>query len=203
MRLLHPGHGDARGRPAAGQPQADARPRSATAWKATSAAAPATTTSSRPCSGCQSGQDVSAYGRGIGGSDMPNDHGHRRSRSSAARTTASSPARASTPTTSALPGQTYAVFLRSPYAHARDQVASTPTRRQGDAGRAGDLHRRGHRRGQVGGLPCGWLITQQGRHADEGAASTRCWRRARCATSATRWRWWWPRPASRPRTRPS
>ena len=45
MRLLHAGHGDERDRP--GEEQSQVRPssRSATAWKATSAAAPATTTS--------------------------------------------------------------------------------------------------------------------------------------------------------------
>ena len=48
----------------------------------------------------------------------------------------------------------------------------------------GDLHRRATSR-QVGGLPCGWLITQHRRHADEGAARIRCWPTARCATSAT------------------
>ena len=38
---------------------------------------------------------------------------------------------------------------------------------------------------KIGGLPCGWLITQHRRHADEGAAAPGPRRMARCAMSAT------------------
>ncbi len=47
MRILHAGHGDVGGRPAAETTRRPARPRSATIWKAISAAAPGTTTSSK------------------------------------------------------------------------------------------------------------------------------------------------------------
>ena len=86
------------------------------------------------------------------------------------------------------PGQTWAVFVRSPHAHANikqhrrlrgAEVAGLPRR----------LHRRGHRQGQ-GRRPDLRLDDPfQGRLADEGRRRIRRWRRARCATSATTWRW--------------
>ncbi len=101
-----------------------------------------------------------------------------------------------------LPGQTYGFFLRSPYAHAR--IKSINARRgQGRAGRAAHLHRRRPGRSQGRRAALRLAHHQQGRHADEGAARTRCWRKARCATSATRWRWWWPRPTCRRATPPN
>ena len=98
-------------------------------------------------------------------------------------------------------GQTYAAFLRSPHAHARIRSIKL------DAAKAApgviriftgaDLAD-----AKVGGLPCGWLI-----HSKDGSPMKEpphpCWRRARCATSATRSRWSSPRPRCRPGTRPS
>jgi energy-coupling factor transporter ATP-binding protein EcfA2 len=49
VRLLHPRHGDERGGPVQEPPRAPARARSASCWKATSAAAPATRTSCVRC----------------------------------------------------------------------------------------------------------------------------------------------------------
>lgn len=54
-----------------------------------------------------------------------------------------------------LPGQTYAVFVRSPYAHARIRRLDTAA-----AARAPGVHGifTGEHFKAVGGLPCGWLI---------------------------------------------
>ena len=84
-----------------------------------------------------------------------------------------------------LPGQTYAVFLRSPACAREDQQASSVRREEecrawSRSSPASDIAA-----DKVGGLPCGWLI-----HRKDGtpmkSRRIRCWRRARCATSATR-----------------
>ena len=62
VRLLHAGHDHGLGRPAAAQPEARPRRRSARRWRATSAAAPATTTSSRRCSARPQGAVMSRRG---------------------------------------------------------------------------------------------------------------------------------------------
>ena len=51
VRLLHAGHDDGRGRPARSATRTPPTPRSASSLRATSAAAPATRISSRPCVG--------------------------------------------------------------------------------------------------------------------------------------------------------
>ena len=69
------------------------------------------------------------------------------------------------------------------------------------ARRARHLHRRGLRRQD--GRPALRLADQQPRrHADEGAARTRCSPTARCATWATTSRWSWPRRCEQARTPP-
>ena len=92
-------------------------------------------------------------------SQPPN--GPSASRCGAARTTASSPAPASTPTTSCCRGQTYAYFLRSPLRACAHQVDRHRRAAKAAPGVRGHLHRRRPRRGQVGGLPCGWLINSK------------------------------------------
>ena len=89
-----------------------------------------------------------------------------------------------------LPGQTYGVFLRSPHAHARIKKLDTAAaaKAPGVLGIFTGEHFKARRR------PALRLADQQHRrHADEGAASTRCWPTARCATSATASRWSSPR----------
>ncbi|MFY7904204.1 MAG: xanthine dehydrogenase family protein molybdopterin-binding subunit, partial [Rubrivivax sp.] len=54
-----------------------------------------------------------------------------------------------------LPGQTYGVFVRSPYAHARLRRVDTAAAAAA-AGVVGVLT--GEHFKAVGGLPCGWLI---------------------------------------------
>jgi CO/xanthine dehydrogenase Mo-binding subunit len=92
-----------------------------------------------------------------------------------------------------LPGQTYAFFLRSPYAHAASRASTPPPPPPGVLGIFTGEHFKA-----VGGLPCGWLINSiDGTPMKE--PRTRSWPTARCATWATAWRWWWPRRSTRPR----
>jgi aerobic carbon-monoxide dehydrogenase large subunit len=58
----------------------------------------------------------------------------------------------------ALPGQTYAYFLRSPHAHARIRSIETGKARAAP-GVAAVFTGADLARAKVGGLPCGWLIT--------------------------------------------
>jgi carbon-monoxide dehydrogenase large subunit len=81
------------------------------------------------------------------------------------------------------PGQLYAYILRSPHAHA--EIAGIETANA--SGAPGVVAVFTSADMQVGGLPCGWLVTPKtarrwwNRH-------TQCLPRARCVTSATRWR---------------
>ena len=124
--------------------------KSARSSKATSAAAPATTTSSRA---------VAAGAEAMGGkARWRNATADRRARRSARKTTASSPAPASTPTTSRCRTRpTRASCAR----RTRTRRSKSIDIDEGEKGarRGRDLHRRRPRRRQVGGLPCGWLIT--------------------------------------------
>ena len=54
------------------------------------------------------------------------------------------------------PGQTFAVFVRSPHAGRRSDHRHG--RREGDARRGGRLYRRGPDRRWHRSLPCGWLV---------------------------------------------
>ncbi len=86
--------------------------------------------------------------------------------------------------------QSYAVFLRSPYAHARIvRIDAEAARKQ--RGVLAVLTGEDLATDKVNGLPCGWLI-----HSLDGSPMKEpphpCSRRARCATWATRSRWWWP-----------
>ena len=120
----------------------------------------------------------------------------------ARKISASSPARASTPTTSTARARPTPYSCARPHAHAtikqhrhRAPPKATPGVRRG-------LHRRGHR-GRQGRRPDLRLDDPfQGRLADEGRRRIRRWRRARCATSATTSPWSSPRRWRRPRTRP-
>ena len=98
-------------------------------------------------------------------------------------------------------GQTYGVFLRSPYAHARiksinlDKAKAAPGVVQIFTG--ADLAE-----AKVGGLPCGWLIhSKDGTPMKEPAHPVLA--QGRCATSATRSRWWWPKRCCWRAMRPS
>ncbi len=57
-----------------------------------------------------------------------------------------------------LPGQTYAVFVRSPHAHAKIRKISTD-KAKGSPGVIGVFTGDDLAAAKVGGLPCGWLIT--------------------------------------------
>ena len=97
------------------------------------------------------------------------------------------------------PGQLHAVFVRSPHAHADDQGG----RRLGGRQMPGVAAIHTGEELEAGGIKnliCGWMITFQGRLADEDGtlSAARHWHR--CASSANRcWRWS-RRPAARPRT---
>ena len=92
-------------------------------------------------------------------------------------------------------GALHAVVVRSTHAHARVQTRC----REGadDAGRAAHSHRRRHQ----GRRPDADAGRRGGRRHPR-AAAIRCWRRTRCAMSATRSPSWWPIRWSRRRTPP-
>ena len=100
------------------------------------------------------------------------------------------------------PGQTCAVFVRSPHAHANIQEAIDAVRRAGLARLPRRLHRRRHRQGQGRRPDLRLDDPLQGRLADEGRRASRRSPRARCATSAITWPWSSPRRWRRPRMRP-
>ena len=85
--------------------------------------------------------------------------------------------------------QSYAVFLRSPYAHARIKHINVDAARK-HPGVLAVLTGDDLAADKVNGLPCGWLI-----HSIDGTPMKEpphpCSRKARCATWATRSRWWW------------
>lgn len=85
--------------------------------------------------------------------------------------------------------QSYAAFLRSPYAHARIKHINADAARN-HPGVLAVLTGDDLAADKVNGLPCGWLI-----HSIDGTPMkeppTLCSRKARCATWATRSRWWW------------
>ncbi len=164
------------------QPRAERGARSASGSRATSAAAPATTTSSRRSSARRGRDDARRRA-----DERP---GHRAPRRALKRREDLRFLTGKGRYTDdiELPGQTYAVFLRSPHAHAADPLGSTPRRRRG-ARRARRLHRRRRRRRRPRRHPL--------RLADQRARTARRWssrrtRRspwARCATSAIRSPW--------------
>ena len=99
----------------------------------------------------------------------------------------------------ALPGQTYGYFLRSPHAHAKIDRSTRRRRRRRPACWRSSPARTSR---PVGGLPCGWLInSHDGSPMKEPKHPVLA--PARCAMSATTWRWWSPRRWRRPRPRPS
>ena len=108
-----------------------------------------------------------------------------------------------------LPGQAYAVMVRSPHAHARMR-AHRHRRGQGRARRARGAHRRRcSRRRPKAHSAQAVVAASGGSHACATRAASRRSRRRiiRCrptkrASSARRWRWWSPRPCMRPRTAP-
>ena len=135
---------------AEGPPEARRAGRSARSSTATSAAAPAITTSSRPS------RPLAAEGREEAHHGRTNYIGHR---SSAARTTASSPAPASTPTTSTLPGQTLRRTSCARRTRTRRSSRSARTRRSRRPGVVAIFTGEDIADAKIGGLPCGWLIT--------------------------------------------
>ncbi len=140
------------------------------ASKATSAAAPAITTSSRRSSFARAARSVPPPENEETHDDRHVQLTHRQAACCAARTRASSPARASTPTTWCCPARpTPASCARRTRTRASESI---DTARAAKApGRARHLHRRRPCRGQ-GRRPALRLADpQQGRHADEGAAA--------------------------------
>ena len=109
-----------------------------------------------------------------------------------------------------LPGQAYAVMVRSPHAHARIRgVDIAPA--HGGAGRArgADRPRSPGRRAEADS-PQGVVAASGRSHARGSATASRPSRRriircrpTRCASSARRSPWWWPRRSRPPRTAPS
>ena len=90
------------------------------------------------------------------------------------------------------PGQLQAFLLRSPHAHA-EIAAHRHGQRQGGAGRRGDLHRR---RSAGTWAACRAAGSSPRRTARRWSSRrVRCSPRARCAMSATPWRWSSPRRA--------
>ena len=139
VRLLHAGHGD--GRRLADRERRGDRPRRdpARASKATSAAAPATTTSSRrspPPPGARH--------------ERHRDAAHRRRAEAQGGRSAPPRPRDATSTTSTCPGTVVMAVVRSPYAHAQDQL-DRHGGREGGRGRRRRLHRRRPARRLEGG----------------------------------------------------
>ena len=98
-------------------------------------------------------------------------------------------------------GQTHAVFLRSPYAHARirsiDLTAARAAPGVIQIFTGADLAE-----AKVGGLPCGWLIhSKDGTPMKEPAHPVLAQGKVR--QWVTRWRWWSPRHRCRRKTRPN
>ena len=91
------------------------------------------------------------------------------------------------------PGQTHVIFVRSQVAHGTLTAVNT------DAAAAMPGVIRiftGADFAEVGGIPCGWQVTDRNGEADAGTGRIRCWPRARCAMWATRLPPWWPRRAA-------
>ena len=88
----------------------------------------------------------------------------------------------------ALPNQTYAAFVRSPHAHAVIKKIDVEKAKKAPGVLAvytgEDLAA-----AKVGGLPCGWLITDVNGQPMKEPPHPLPRARARCATSATRSRW--------------
>ena len=201
MRLLHARHGDERHRPVQAPSRRPAKPRSASCSTATSAAAPATRTSSRPCRW--------AAGHGDGHASLtPPRQGdttwvHPTSpscRTSARRVRRKEDYRFLTGAGQYtddidLANQTLR-RVRALAARARRHQVDRHRRGREDARRGRHLQRQGHRR-QDGRAALRLADQQPRRHADEGAAAPDPGASARCATSATTSPWWWPRRWSR------
>ena len=148
MRLLHAGHGDERGRPAAPQRRAERAARSATGSRATSAAAPATTTSSRRCRRRRAelrerrvkDQGIGARGPAQGGPALPHRHA------------------AATSTTSTAAASSGRSIVRSPLRARAHHAASTRRPRAAAPGVVAVFTGADIAADDVGGMPCGWLI---------------------------------------------
>ena len=181
VRLLHPGDDHGGDRPAPGERRTRARRRSATGSRATSAAAPATRTSSRQCSTRPP-------------REVPDDRPPRPPRGPAeVRRPAAAPqggrAAASPGSTNwtdniELPGMLHMAIAAQPDGARPDH----PGRRlagPGHARRRRRLLRCRPRRQATSSVPCVWPVTDDIVMPDR----TRPWRSTRCATSATPWRW--------------
>ena len=152
VRLLHAGHGDERDRPRAAPSEGRPSRRSARSSKATSAAAPATTTSSRRCSRAP---PPWASRRTRMGATRPGRD--RRNRSAARRTTRflTGAGQYTDDVTSAEPD---ARVLPALAARAREDPQDRHGQGEGRAGRGRRSSPAPTSTG-VNGLPCGWLIT--------------------------------------------
>ena len=147
VRLLHAGDDHAGRRPAQRQPEARARRRSGTASRATSAGAPATTTSSGPCRRA-AGIEVSRRPGSRGarhdrhrGRDRRRDRRARRRKEDQRLITG----RTRWTDNIQLPGMLHLAMVRSPFAHAKHHQ-HRHLGRQGGAQRRRRAHRRGRRR---------------------------------------------------------
>ena len=99
------------------------------------------------------------------------------------------------------PDQLYAYFVRSPHAHAEISARSTPARPRRAPGVIAVYTGDDMQEGRHAALRLGGQV--QGRLADGTSRRIRCWRKARCAMSATRSPSSSPRPRRRRKTRPS
>jgi len=98
----------------------------------------------------------------------------------------------------ALGAQAYAVFVRSPHAHAGLRGVNTAAAKAAP-GVIGVLTGTDVAADKINGLPCGWLITSiNGEPMKEPPHPILA-----LDTVAIRWPWWWPRRCSRRATRPS
>ena len=99
-----------------------------------------------------------------------------------------------------LEGQTYAVYVRSPFAHAEiasielDDAKAAPGVLGVFTGE--DLAADG-----IGDIPCYTPITKPATAPRTTPRRARRWPAAGSVTSASRWSWWWPKPWRRRRTR--
>ncbi len=189
VRLLHPRLRRVGHRVPARPPRPRPTTRSATGCPATSAAAPATRASSRPCSWPPRRAD----GRRVTRDDRPRP-GSSASASRGARTPACSPAAARYVDDVVVPGMLHAAFVRSDVARGTHRRRSTST-----AARGARRRRRGaHRRRPQPGASTSAGSTSTGRPAAR--RRTGCWPTATCASSASRSRSSSPTAATSPRT---
>ena len=147
-----PGHDPDRVRPAAAATRSPPRPRSATASRATSAAAPATRTSS---------PSIATPPRRCRRQALREAPWHPASSapaSSGARTRGSSPGQAKYTDDIVLPGMAHLAIVRSPYAHARIKAIDTKRGRKRCPAWSASSPAQDMKDAGFGGIPCAWVV---------------------------------------------